>query len=96
MTNISFKIRLYEAHKYQNGKHPVVLQTIFRNANDSSPKVRRKRLGIAAHKDQWDENRFRTSANRGREFNRTLDEIEDKAWEVYDKHFLFGNSKNAG
>ncbi len=88
MTNISFKIRLYEVRKYKNGKHPIVLQTIFRNSNDSSPKVRRKHLGIAAHKDQWDKNRFRTSASRGREFNRTLDEIEDKAWEVYDKHFL--------
>jgi integrase/recombinase XerD len=87
MFNLSFSIRLFTAIKLKNGKHPVVLQVIFRNPQDTSSNVRRKRLGLEAFPEQWDQDRFRTSANNGREYNYQLDEMEERAWMIYNKHF---------
>lgn len=84
----SISIRLFKAITLKNGKHPIVLQVIYRNPSDKSSNVRRIRLGFAAHPEQWDKDRFRNSANRGREYNNQFDGLIERAWDIYDKHFI--------
>ena len=87
MSSISFSIRLQESVTLKNGKHSIVLQVIWKNAGDKRSKVRHKRLGFQAHADQWDIERYKSSVRNGRRFNKQLDDLEDKSWDISDSHF---------
>lgn len=69
--------------KTKDGKYPLVLQITW-NRN-----VRRKRIGISAKIDQWDfdNHEFKKGVHGRREKNKELEEIEEKARKVYNKHF---------
>lgn len=80
---VSFVTRLHKAIKTKEEKHPIVLQITW------DRKVRRKRLGITAHIDQWDfeNHEFRKGVHGRRELNDKLEEFVRKAEKIYFKHF---------
>ncbi len=69
--------------KRRDGKYPLVLQITWNR------KVRRKRLGIFASIDHWDfdSHEFKKGVHGRREKNKELEEIEEKARKVFNKHF---------
>jgi len=73
-----------DAAKTKDGKYPLVLQVTWNR------KVRRKRIGISARIDQWDfdNHEFKKGVHGRWEKNRELEEIEEKAQKVYEKHFF--------
>lgn len=83
MSTPTFAIRLDTSSsvKMKGGYYPVVLQVTHER------KPRRIRLGMKAKKEQWDTSRYLSSVNNGRSMNKKLDEKEDLALEIYEKHF---------
>jgi len=87
MVCYSMKIRLHTSVTLKDGKHPVVLQIIYKNPGDRKSSVRRIRLGLSANKSQWDVDRFKQSSKFGKENNLKLDDIESNSWKVFYNHF---------
>lgn len=87
MSSFSISIRLQESVTLKSNKHPIVLQFIWKNPGEKRSQVRHKRIGFQALPEQWDEDRYRSSIRNGRRYNSQLDELEDKAWDIYDKHY---------
>lgn len=81
--SVSFVARLHKAIKTKEGKHPIVLQVTW------DRKVRRKRIGIEAYKDQWDFDRheFKKGTHGRRELNEQIEDAVAKARKIYEKHF---------
>lgn len=82
---VTLFVRMHKTNsvKRKDGKYPLVLQ-VTRNR-----KVRRKRLGLFASIEQWDFNNheFKKGVHGRREKNKELEQIEEKARKVYNKHF---------
>jgi len=78
---LAIKLATSKSTRQKNGYYPIVLQITYQRI------PRRIRLGMKAKPSQWNGNRFLSSANNGVLLNKKLDEIEKRAFDIYERHF---------